>query len=172
MFLSEWLEFPSAPCLAGGGGKNLTARVAMLLKLRASLTCLRACFLPGRAKDLSAPSTYQTFVLCRWDVRFLCLFPQDCNSVSFRKPKLPKHSRQCIFLKLNMWKIITTTLPWTRLFNYLISTCFYNEKIFFSSQSSASGTHTMHYVQMVMKWISTRQKQEQSCGNAMFKNIK
>jgi len=27
----------------------------MLLKSRASLTCFRACFLPGRAKDLSAP---------------------------------------------------------------------------------------------------------------------
>jgi len=27
----------------------------MLLKSRASLTCFRACFLPGRAKDVSAP---------------------------------------------------------------------------------------------------------------------
>ena len=27
----------------------------MLLKSRASLTCFRACFVPGRAKDLSAP---------------------------------------------------------------------------------------------------------------------
>jgi len=35
MFLSEWREFPSTPCLAGK--KNLmTARVSMLLKLRAS----------------------------------------------------------------------------------------------------------------------------------------
>jgi len=54
MFLSELSEFPSAPCLPGE--KNLmTARVSMLLKSRASLTCFRACFLPGRAKDLSAP---------------------------------------------------------------------------------------------------------------------
>jgi len=54
MFLSEWREFPSAPCRAG---KNylVTPRVSMLLKSRASLTCFRACFLPGRAKDLSAP---------------------------------------------------------------------------------------------------------------------
>ena len=51
--LSEWREFPLAPCLAG---KNLmTARVSMLLKSYASMTCLRAFFLPGRAKDLSAP---------------------------------------------------------------------------------------------------------------------
>ena len=33
----------------------MTARVSMLLKSRASLTCFRACFIPGRAKDLSAP---------------------------------------------------------------------------------------------------------------------
>jgi len=58
MFLSEWREFPSAPCLAGGGKKNLmTASVSMLLKSRASLTCFRVCFLPGRAKDVSAPGS-------------------------------------------------------------------------------------------------------------------
>jgi len=54
MFLSEWSEFLSARYLAKK--KNLmTARVSMLLKSRASLTCFRACFLPGRAKDLSVP---------------------------------------------------------------------------------------------------------------------
>ena len=54
MFLSEWREFPSAPCLAKK--KNLmTARVSMLLISRASLTRFRACFFPGRAKDLPAP---------------------------------------------------------------------------------------------------------------------
>jgi len=36
--------------------KNLvTARVSMLLKSRVTLICFRACFVPGRAKDLSAP---------------------------------------------------------------------------------------------------------------------
>ena len=35
----------------------MTARVSILLKSRASLTCFRACLLPGRAKDLSAPLT-------------------------------------------------------------------------------------------------------------------
>ena len=58
MFLSEWREFPSAPCLArgmGGGGVCLMAvRLSMLLKSHASVTCFRACFLPDRAKDLSA----------------------------------------------------------------------------------------------------------------------
>ena len=62
MFLSEWHEFPSAPCLAGK--KNLmTVRVSILLKSRASLTCFRACFLPGRAKDLSAPRYKQTLIV-------------------------------------------------------------------------------------------------------------
>jgi len=50
MFLSEWREFPSGPCLAKK--KFMTARVSMLLKSRASLTCFRACILPGQ--DLSA----------------------------------------------------------------------------------------------------------------------
>ena len=36
----------------------MTARVSMLLKSRASLTCFRACFFPGRDKDLSAPRYY------------------------------------------------------------------------------------------------------------------
>jgi len=51
MFLSECREFPSAPCLARK--KNLTSRVSMLLKSRASLICFRASFLPGPANDLS-----------------------------------------------------------------------------------------------------------------------
>jgi len=65
MFLSEWREFPLAPCFVGG--VLMTARVSMLLKSHASLTCFRACFLPGRAKDLSALryficDTYSFFV--------------------------------------------------------------------------------------------------------------
>ena len=40
IFLSEWLEFPSAPCLAGEK-KLMTARVSMLLKSRASPDMLR-----------------------------------------------------------------------------------------------------------------------------------
>ena len=36
MFLSEWREFLSAPCLAGGEKNLMTARVSMLLKSRAS----------------------------------------------------------------------------------------------------------------------------------------
>jgi len=54
MFLLEWREFPSAPCLAEKK-RLMTAHVSMLLKSRASLTCFRACFLPGQTKDLSAP---------------------------------------------------------------------------------------------------------------------
>ena len=48
---TAWISFGALSCRK----KNLmTARVSMLLKSRASLTCFRACFLPGRAKDLSA----------------------------------------------------------------------------------------------------------------------
>ena len=48
-----WISFGALPCRKQ---KNMmTACVLMLLKSRASLTCFRACFLPGRAKDLLAP---------------------------------------------------------------------------------------------------------------------
>jgi len=55
MFLSEWREFPPAPCFAGK--KNLMpARVSMLLKSRVpDMLPSLFPFLPGRAKDLSAP---------------------------------------------------------------------------------------------------------------------
>jgi len=68
MFLSEWREFPSAPCLAGKKKNLMIARVSMLLKSRASLTCFRASFLPGWAKDLSAPRYTQFFD--RWNLVF------------------------------------------------------------------------------------------------------
>jgi len=42
----------------------MTAHRSMLLKSRASLTCFRACFLPGRAKDLSAPGYFENCWLC------------------------------------------------------------------------------------------------------------
>jgi len=54
MFLLEWREFPSAPCLAGGKKLDDNSRLDVV-EIAASLTCFRACFLPGRAKDLSAP---------------------------------------------------------------------------------------------------------------------
>ena len=49
-----WISFGALPCR---GKRNLmTVRVSMLLKSRASsLTCFRACFFSGRAKNLSAP---------------------------------------------------------------------------------------------------------------------
>jgi hypothetical protein len=72
MFLPEWREFPLAPCLAEK--KNvMTARVSMFLKERASLTCFRACFLLGRAKDLSAPRYCERV----WDRK--CLSEKLCD---------------------------------------------------------------------------------------------
>jgi len=49
----SWISFGALPCR-----KNkilITSRVSMLLKSRASLLCFQDCFLPGRAKDVSAP---------------------------------------------------------------------------------------------------------------------
>jgi len=59
-----WISFGALPCRK----RNLmTSRVSILLKSRASLTCFRACFLPGRAKDLSAPRCISI------DVLLLCI---------------------------------------------------------------------------------------------------
>jgi hypothetical protein len=60
---TAWISFGALPYREGGGG-DLTARVLMLLKSRASLTYFQACFLPGRAKDLSAPRNicFQSFL--------------------------------------------------------------------------------------------------------------
>ena len=44
--------FGALPCRKRN---SMTARVSMLLKSHASLTCFRTYFLPGRAKDVSAP---------------------------------------------------------------------------------------------------------------------
>jgi len=44
MFLSEWREFPSAPCL----GEKRNVMISILLKWRASLTCFQVCFLSDR----------------------------------------------------------------------------------------------------------------------------
>jgi len=46
------ISFGALPWRAGN---LMTSRVSILLKSRASLTCFLDCFLPGRAKDLSAP---------------------------------------------------------------------------------------------------------------------
>jgi len=51
-----WICFGTLPCRKKIN--SMTSRVSMLLKSRASLTCFRACFLPGRAKDLSANRLY------------------------------------------------------------------------------------------------------------------
>ena len=51
----------------------MTAYVSMLLKSCSSLTCFRACFRPGRAKDLSAPGIIDkhiSFTSCCFSVAF------------------------------------------------------------------------------------------------------
>jgi hypothetical protein len=44
MFLSEWREFPSAPCLAGKKKNLMSPRVSMLLKSRALPDMLPSLF--------------------------------------------------------------------------------------------------------------------------------
>jgi len=56
MFLSEGRKFPSAPCFARK--KNDDSSHLDVVEIARALTCFRACFLPGRAKDLSAPQYY------------------------------------------------------------------------------------------------------------------
>ena len=57
MFLSEWREFPSAPCLAR---KKIDDSSRLdVVEIARPLTCFRACFLPGRVRDLSAPRYFQ-----------------------------------------------------------------------------------------------------------------
>ena len=68
--VSVWMARISFGALPCRGKKNLmTARVSMLLKSRASVTCFRACFLPGRAKDLSAPRYFSCFAWFPTSVR-------------------------------------------------------------------------------------------------------
>jgi len=55
MFLAEKGEFPSAPCLSGGGGRIDDSPRLDVVEIARILTCFRARFLPGRAKDPSAP---------------------------------------------------------------------------------------------------------------------
>ena len=62
----------------------MTARVSILLKSRVSLTCLRAYFLPGRAKDLSAPRHLIT-VHANW-IRLVSAFASIECYESFYSP--------------------------------------------------------------------------------------
>ena len=65
----------------------MTARVSMLLKSHASLTCFRACFLPGRAKDLSALRYLVLQVQCLISL-------SDFNHISSIVNRFSKNKRQ------------------------------------------------------------------------------
>ena len=102
-----WISFGALPC--GGGEENLmTARVSMLLKSRASLTCFRACFIHGRAKDLSAPRVMQDCFLC---VKWCKNFPQQI---------LINTSR--VYLLFFRRKYNHVIVLWTAHFNHLRAT--------------------------------------------------
>jgi len=56
----------------------MTARVSILLKSRACLTCFRACFLPGRAKDLTAPRYQALYALFEAQTIRKCISLRTC----------------------------------------------------------------------------------------------
>ena len=69
MFLSEWREFPSAPCLAGK--KNLIARVSMLLKSRASPDMLPFSFYNNKrltVRHMNRPLFRTTLSIPSYDI--------------------------------------------------------------------------------------------------------
>ena len=54
MFLSEWREFPSAPCLAGKKKLDETSRLDVV-EIACVPDMLPSLFLPGQAENSSAP---------------------------------------------------------------------------------------------------------------------
>jgi hypothetical protein len=78
-----WISFGALPC-RGEKKTFMTARVSMLLKSGASLTCFRTCFLPGGAKDLSAQRKFLqiTMEFSRTSPNFV-----KCERLIFPAPK-------------------------------------------------------------------------------------
>ena len=103
-----WISFGALPCREK---KNLmTVRVSMLLKAHASLACFRACFLPGRAKDLSAPRyMYFNFSTCFGQLcahhqeNLLCLCCLVCYSRPDSHPYRVKNTSVAQISKLSWW---------------------------------------------------------------------
>jgi len=87
-----WISFGALPCRKK---KNLmTARVSMLLKSRTPLTCFRAWFLPGRAKNLSAPRiSYHRWKLC-FDCQVCILLHLPC-AFKHNGARLKTETRVC-----------------------------------------------------------------------------
>ena len=63
MFVSEWREFPSSPCLAGKIKLDDISRLDVVEIARVP-TCFRACFRLGRAKDFFAPQYSTASLYC------------------------------------------------------------------------------------------------------------
>jgi len=69
----------------------MTARVLIFFKSSESLACFRACFLPGWAKDLSAPQYNSSSIKCKniaWTLKSKesCLsLEADCSYVGMGK---------------------------------------------------------------------------------------
>ena len=62
MFLSEWREFPSAPCLAEK--KKLDDRSRLDVVEIAHVPDMHPSTLPGQGKELSHPGIFHTNISC------------------------------------------------------------------------------------------------------------
>jgi len=92
----EWISFGALPCRK----RNLmTARVSMLYK---PLKCFQTCFLPGRAKNLSAPLYNHAY--CHLSQGYRTVFLLHCSKVCCTVPEpFLGVSRQNIRGKVKCW---------------------------------------------------------------------
>ena len=146
-----WISFGASPCR----NKNLmTARVSMLLKSRASLTCFRACFLHGRAKDLSAPqyrTTYNTHnrQTSMPSVGFEPAIPVGEWPQSYALDRAATGTAIWAVNYKNIWK------AYKELFSYLSVFC----ASLFISMHDTYGTRDLKYEQQVDNWGVHRYRQ-------------
>jgi len=78
-----WISFRVLSCRR----KKLTARVSMLLKSRPTLTCFRACFLPGRATDLPAPRYITNYHCALWWQQLTAFLNENALLITYRNGK-------------------------------------------------------------------------------------
>ena len=106
-----WICLGALPCRE----RNLmTARVSML-KSHSSLTCFRACFLPGRTQDLSAPRLCM-ILLCSLTLSNTSYFlTRSVQLISFlhrhRVSKLYRVNATKLFIYSDIWGKSNGKLP-------------------------------------------------------------
>jgi len=77
MFLSEWHEFPSAPCLAGGGGKLNDSLRLDVFEIVQVPDMLPGLFSSWSGEGLISTAYFQVFVFCYNKLtclKFVCVY--------------------------------------------------------------------------------------------------